>query len=64
MSSGPPINIAKVTSEEEYQHNKDRLEKARRLLEAYDSMNEDAFRKHREEELARKIAEGEKARSV
>lgn len=65
MSSGPPVPIIpQVTSAQEYQFNKKRLEKARKLLEMYDSMNEDAFRKHREEELAQKIAEGEKARSV
>ncbi len=44
--------------------NKERLEKAKRLIEIYDSMNEDAWRQHREEELARKISEGDRARSV
>ena len=64
MSYGPPVNTPKVSSQDQYRYNKEQVEMAKRALEQFESMNENAWRQHREEELARKISEGERARSV
>ncbi|KAF8634795.1 hypothetical protein AX15_000709 [Amanita polypyramis BW_CC] len=64
MSSGPPNNFPTVISPDDYQANMARIEQARRMLDTYTTMNEEAKKKFEEyeQDLARRIAEGDKAR--
>ena len=63
MSSGPPNNLPPI-SPEDYQTNMARIEQARKVLDTYAAMNEEARQKYQayEQDLARKIAEGDNAR--
>ncbi|KIL70381.1 hypothetical protein M378DRAFT_620110 [Amanita muscaria Koide BX008] len=52
-----------LNSLDDYQANLAQIERARQVLDAYQTMNEDAKNKFEyQQELARKIAEGDRAR--
>jgi hypothetical protein len=62
MSFGQQI-VPVINSEVDYQNNRVFLEKARQAIEEYAAMNEEAKLKYEyEQDLSRKIADGERAR--